>query len=994
MAVLQHYYTSFVNKETGSAGFQVKAMSPGISPDMQSIISRLIAYRIPPTLNEYAIETHPIALRYYYKDPHESILLCSQSNGNDENGRPGNFFAHTLVMEPDVFTTVPPILYWRSSIWRTRDPGNRTQLAPLPNFDEDPSMDIEKVWEFLAQGLRRKHFYKLMSAVVHSTTTQRRIVIIDSADNVALWIAAVSCMLPPPYRPLLSFATYHHDPYQAQFMITGTTSDSSFHATPEEYMSFFIFTETGMMSEVEGSPYARMAVGATRPDLYEEQLLPLFAMSMRRFPLPTRIDEQLDLVAQYFALTRLPRQEPLTVPELQAARLALTGFEQLSSYDEDDVDDLRRLARALSASFKTQRNDDDFVREYRRVVQLQKTHKIATEEYLLNELSDVTELLMSGNASIVASIEELKQAHGEQLFVKVVNSAAYSQYLTQFTEHANPSQLQLIWEHLGRDIRPDSQSQNLLLTSLHMVDGLWRNRPKEEGAALANAMKEAMAEQMHEWLKLAVNINASLPDGVLRRFYYVLVSKLPLDERLPYRDIVASACTDIVWQELKYDMRNTDPRQGVATLEMWVRHAKLLQYQPDSIVQQGLNALRSHCTPEEWRMLAPKILTNPVLTPLPWELEASLAKISLSSLSLSRFTSAEVELCKRYRNNSGLPQEIRMVMDGILAMLSGQLDRDLAKLLHEHFERVSSPMVYQAEVEKFMTEFFKAPHIEPDAHSLMVWALHTSIYNDIFWQSYWRVFADMLTTPSRAERATDVLALWFDLPPAQPRMRYVAQSFFFMLPQTIEDVRRVHGFFETARKINACAEQYQWYTLVQPFFSERKNLLTSIGQNLALRFQRRNLHSEEAEAQALAQKQAFDAKVAGLFERKQIKTSHTHHLPALYSLQQREQFWSAYWEGFSSMLVSRDADYALELLSFWFDDSFEALEYVPQVVHDFFLSLREVLEVVRKERGFAETAQLIYPRVAQQRSLWHPLVKNFFSVQEKGQLGISWLKRG
>ncbi len=714
-------------------------------------------------------------------------------------------------------------------------------------------------------------------------------------------------------------------------------------------------------------------------------------MSMRRFPLPTRIDEQLDLIVQYFALMQSPRQGALTVAELQAVRLALNGFEQLSSYDEDDVEDLRHLARAFSAAFKSQRNDDDFVREYRRVVQLQKTHKIATEEYLLNELSDVTELLMSGNASIVASIEELKRAHGEQLFVKVVNNAAYLHYLTQLTEHANPSQLQLIWEHLGRDIRPDSQSQNLLLTSLHMVDGLWRNRPKEEGAALANAMKDAMAEQMQEWLKLAVNINASLPDGVLRRFYYVLVSKLLLDERLPYRDIVAPVCPDIVWQELKYDMRNTDPRQGVATLEMWVRHARQQQYEPGSIVQQGLDALRSRCTPEEWRMLAPKILINPELASLPWELEASLAKISLSELSLSRFSSAEVELCKRYRNNSGPPEEIRMVMDGILAMLSGELDQDLASRLHQHFERISL-RVYKAEVEKFMTEFFKAPHIEPDAHSLMVWALHTITYNDIFWQSYWSVFVDMLTTPARAERATEVLALWFDLPPASPRMGYVAQSFFFMLPQTIEDVRRVRGFFETARKINVCAEQYQWYPLVQPFFSERKNMLTSIGQNLAMRFQKRNQNSEEA--QALAQKQAFDAKVAALFGCKQIKESHSQYLPALYSLQQREQFWSAYWEGFSGVLVSRDADYALELLSFWFDDSFEDLERVPHVVYDFFLSLREVLEVVRKERGFPETAQQVHTRVARQRPLWYPLVQNFFLVQEKGQSGIGWLKRG
>src|SRR5437764_6575482 len=139
-----------------------------------------------------------------------------------------------------------------------------------------------------------------MCAIVHYNKTQRRIVIIDKNEHVALWIAAVSCMLPPACRPMLSFATYHHDPYQAPFMITGTTSDSSFHASPEEYISYFILNaETGRISDVEDSPYAETAMKATDADLYEELLLPLFTDSAQRFPAFTCIDEQLDLLALY-----------------------------------------------------------------------------------------------------------------------------------------------------------------------------------------------------------------------------------------------------------------------------------------------------------------------------------------------------------------------------------------------------------------------------------------------------------------------------------------------------------------------------------------------------------------------------------------------------------------------------------------------------------------------------------------------------------------------
>src|SRR5581483_11288189 len=98
MAVLQQYYTSFFNKNTGRAGFQIKAMSPNMSQEMQTLISRLITYRIPDGMDERAVQTHPVALRYYYHSPQECVLLCSQSCGNDENGRPGNFFAHSVVL--------------------------------------------------------------------------------------------------------------------------------------------------------------------------------------------------------------------------------------------------------------------------------------------------------------------------------------------------------------------------------------------------------------------------------------------------------------------------------------------------------------------------------------------------------------------------------------------------------------------------------------------------------------------------------------------------------------------------------------------------------------------------------------------------------------------------------------------------------------------------------------------------------------------------------
>src|SRR6266700_3726741 len=596
MAVLQHYYTSFVNKETGSAGFQVKAMSPGISPDTQSMISRLIAYRIPPTLNEYAIETHPIALRYYYKDPHESILLCSQSNGNDENGRPGNFFAHTLVLEPDIFTTVPPVLYWRSPMWQTKDPGNRTQLAPLRSFDEDSWLDIEKVWEFLAQGPRRKQFYKLMSEVVHSNTTQRRIVIIDSADNVALWIAAVSCMLPPAYRPLLSFATYHHDPYQSWFLITGTTDDSAFRSAPEESVSHFVLDgKTNRTSPAEDSQYANLVRTYATPERYETYMLGFFLWYEQRFPKPTCIDERLDLFAFYVHLRR--KKDPVTFSAsiLKVINIVLDTFEKLPASSDEDREELAHLKDVLEDARQKSRKVE--VQEaYNRVVHLYQKHNIPTDDIFKDNLRYCTELLLTDRIAeaAVRLLKQLHQMYNDDLFVTFVNQRDYLQYVVDTLLNSSHDKLLLIWKHIGPYLRPGSHSQVLFLRSLRMWENLLQNNLTPQANELLSLIKNTLEGRELEWLRLLVGSTTGLPDLTIERFYWQLVSTLSLEQREPYRAIVQQVVPTIVDLEFGKELAASHLQSKIEVICRWVTYTtgRPAIKAPADILSDGLALLK------------------------------------------------------------------------------------------------------------------------------------------------------------------------------------------------------------------------------------------------------------------------------------------------------------------------------------------------------------------------------------------------------------------
>src|SRR5262245_40044381 len=133
MTARQYYYTSYQHQQSGRAGFQIKAMSPGITPETQAAIARLIAYRIPAACDVYALATHPVALRYDTPGSiHQAVLVCSQSCGSDEYGRPGNFFAHALVAERELFSQVAPIFFWKSAFWQATDPQERAEVLSLP----------------------------------------------------------------------------------------------------------------------------------------------------------------------------------------------------------------------------------------------------------------------------------------------------------------------------------------------------------------------------------------------------------------------------------------------------------------------------------------------------------------------------------------------------------------------------------------------------------------------------------------------------------------------------------------------------------------------------------------------------------------------------------------------------------------------------------------------------------------------------------------------
>ena len=1104
MPVLQQYYTSYHDEVTGSSGYQVKASSPGITPQLQTRINGLILYRLPPSLHPQGIDAHPIALRYLYDSPQQCIFICSQSIGNDDYGRPGNFFAHTVVMEPALFALGDPILYWHSPFWQRSDPevrANKDSLPVLNEFSVMPSYDAEGMWTFLEQDNRREWLYKLLCAVIHYPKTQRRIVILDTIENTALWIAIVTLLLPPLYRLLLSFATYYHDLQGSPYLITGTTSDW-FKDVESNYLTSFVLNATqGRSSKIEDSLYARRVMEVAYSDRVESELQPLLTDYTRRFPVPTAIDQQLELMMLYTDIQKGRNEDKLSMGELQAIHLALNSFEQLHSFEPEDVIELQRLYTVLGQALNYQPSGE-VLNEYQRVDALLKRQ--AVQEVVWREeqrrlqprqplpMEQIPAQIQSNNVSVqiqqnvvqndvpvygvqgqyqqnqiqndaasivpvvqddIQAILEREAAINEEYFQKPQESPqiddrehvqneiqsfissfhsaetvkATAQRFQQLRQQINDAQLAeyinqpfviqwiidackdesvsfpllcSFWQYFGSYLQPGSVSLPIMIFSLNQVSKLSEIGRGKDSAVLFKALFSMIQEHDRDWLPLIVAGNDQLPPGLAVDIYCECVGTLTeLDQRVPYRIIILPLFEDLTGllkRELRDDIHYVEehggPQQVLDEIENWARHIRRQNYEVEvveELIDVGLRTLKEIWSTQQWRELAHRILSSADLTPLADDIEYQLVRIVLPAMSLPTFKPEDVALCKKYCDYSELSEDTRTTLATILAMQDGKMDEKLAQRIQRQV-KILLPYEYSKGIVRFMDQFLRHD-ITSDAHKNMVSAFFTRQFNydNSFWQAYMDTWQQIFLQSTSTHKAVDLLAFWFDLLPAQfPQSIYVVQEFFMRLSSTLEILPQKEGYKTAVPEFHKSDTQ-NWYSIVQEYFPEKAGMGENIRQTASSIFGKIGVqfkYPQNLSHDAGKQKDDKMAKfVTLLFERGSEKKHHRQYLNN-YPVKDYKEFW-IYYERHLITLLLRDAFQLLDLLSFWFDESFELLDKTNYLSQAFFLRLHSMLDAARNQQGFSAIAQIIETAVAKEpeKYPWYPLIRNYFTLPASGK---------
>ena len=318
--ILQLYYSPWFGNSM--------AKSAGLTDDQIYKATPYFFYKFPDSKKR---ADYPIALRYDRISDDESLLVNISSTGKDTFVR-RNTFVHSLILSPDFFDKYPPIFYWMSPFWQYQEsysgPNKLDSLSSLEKIE----MGLQKkdVWAFLdVVDKSRNLLYQLLCAVLYSKRKSRPIVIVDEANQVAKWVAAVSLLLPPEHYKLLSFSTYTDiDVVQGvKFLINGLLPETK--NIESDYQSCVVFyPKLGSFSQkVEDSRYAKRVVKTAYQENYNE-LQKLFDQLPDHFRYPSNFGESIDEAIGYSAAIATPREQPQTSDNFKIMRSGLSIFKE------------------------------------------------------------------------------------------------------------------------------------------------------------------------------------------------------------------------------------------------------------------------------------------------------------------------------------------------------------------------------------------------------------------------------------------------------------------------------------------------------------------------------------------------------------------------------------------------------------------------------------------------------------------------------------------
>jgi hypothetical protein len=833
MPVFQHYYTSCQTSKM--SGFQVKAQSMGLSPDAAKTLEKLISYQIPITSDVRNLASHPIALRYYATEQ-EAILISSQSNGDDELGRPGNFFAHSIVATPaEIANAYAPIFYWKNPFWVSQDKSSTEILPTLSEFNPEITFDFDAIWEFIQTGNRQECLYKLLCAVLDYPNSQRRIIILDEIESTVLWIAAISIALLPKYSQVITFATYHHDPYRVPFLITGTTSDSNFRLSNDEYISYFVVNNLdGRISDVPDSDYAKYLVDNLNPENYDTQIIEFFnwldsLKIVSQFP-----NNILDYCVNFYLATIQSSLSPQSKKALLGAKTIIAIISQKSSFTSEDISNLQ-LAWKLLGQEMVREATIDIIEN---VINGLKTLKRTDENFPLtcaDALDLLIQLVLKKSLSPAQQFtSSLYNLYSQELVIK---NLSYPHVLNRLATHLSErdwEQLIIFWKYLGKDIYLNANNEICLkiilektFSALNCLQCQNELYPPKEGAELLSNLLMSHKISYDFILNCAANYQSINRTAlVLQWLYYAIVEKLSYQQRASeywkYWQSLGGIYPQLYQYELKRDiLRVKTIQEQIDVVKQWVNIINSKD-QP-LIIRDFINFIWG-LPKVDHRELSSQLLSKSELVEnIDLTLYQQIVQAFLVGVKIHKPDGNTLKAYQLILNDSQIQisQNKQAIIKGVIDLVTGKLQDSTIPELKTYFGRVSAT-TYEEEVKELMSEFFTNRY-DCNSHLKLVSAVYQNRYSEIFWNLYWEVFLDCLLEKQKIHEILEILDFWFNSSGSSlDNYHYVIPEFFTELPSILSEIIESKSYRKINKDFEKKIQNKRWYPVIQKYLKKNK----------------------------------------------------------------------------------------------------------------------------------------------------------------------------
>lgn len=296
-----------------------------VLPDLQSMFSYSHP-RLPAgqAMTDELAEKMPASFFYRFLRDGSCAIAQNTYLGHDymgKTGRFGNYMSHVILFRQQAMPQYP-CEFWHSSMLRSSMSSEEVNNPEVPDYLPAPEaspgeeVNLASVTSFLQHGDRLAVYKHMLAAMLDFRREKKRLLIVDEAENIIFWIAALQYALPLQYAQRINFNTYEYNPDNSLARICGVLEEGTRFSLQNAAQHYVFNMKTGSYPSFAGEGFLELAAGAFGSEKGYAELLGFHKFLLSDYDFYLANEKIYDAYRLY---ARLAKKEALEVQKLDRA---------------------------------------------------------------------------------------------------------------------------------------------------------------------------------------------------------------------------------------------------------------------------------------------------------------------------------------------------------------------------------------------------------------------------------------------------------------------------------------------------------------------------------------------------------------------------------------------------------------------------------------------------------------------------------------------------